>query len=521
MTMNPTEQPADGAPNRQSISAGKVCLRLPMLATPEARSLVWFLQSLSFEPGGLGRVAREVVNMFPERLQIGTAADPKERTRLLRRIAGDNVGFIDPRLRDSSDFDLSERPWTEAVPAGPTAPTEAELCEHANRAALERLPEMLRGFVSSRSLYLPGGEQFALRAAREEMSENDLVWVTELGAPWFRDLPGALLAYQRRHAEAVLERFHATNIGRAVWRELDRGLACRGGSVILGESGLGKTEAAKAWVDAHRGEARLARVPDSRDKLAFFRAIASALGVGATYSQHTHLLRERVTDVLRKAGLLLVLDEAHFLLPEPGRGARAELVNWLRELHDAGVALCLIATPQLGRDFAELERRAGWNLLQFRRRFSRWVDLDTETRAEDLAALAARLLPGAGSKGVKLAVSYALLHRDVSGLGDLVKAARYHAGLAGRAEATAEDVRDAHADCLASDRAMDAALSGAGRAARPPRNPRPATISLTQSAEASPGIRAGAAEPLQPVRAELVEGFPTVRRGLIPAPETV
>lgn len=63
--MNPTE-PNEVTP--REVDALAVCRRLVTLTTPEARSLVWFLQSLSFEPVGLVRVAREVVKMFPDRL---------------------------------------------------------------------------------------------------------------------------------------------------------------------------------------------------------------------------------------------------------------------------------------------------------------------------------------------------------------------------------------------------------------------------------------------------------------------
>lgn len=479
--------------HRRPIGAVAVCARLPQLASPEARSMVWFLQSFGAEPGGLARVARDLVDTFPDRLRT----PPPEHRLADARLAE----FIEP---------------------GTDQPAQSWAPDELRSYVLAELPELLRRFCTSALCYWPGEQDTAREEALEALQTGLGASGEPLKAPWFEDLPGALLEYQRRHAENVGERFYLTNIGRAVWRALDRCLAI-GGTVVVGESGRGKSTAAKAWCDAHRGIVRFVTLPGSSDALAVFRSIAEALGIGVAQSQAAARLRERVSDVLRGSGLMLVIDEAHYLVPDKARATnrRPELLNWLDTvLHESGVRVCLIATPQFARGVADLERREGWNALQFRRRFPAWVTLESATSSTDMVSLAERLLPSAGRKAAKLAASYALLHRDVSGLGDLVKASRYLAGVAGRSEPAKEDVIAALGDLEAADTAMETAFngrrSGTVRAAKQP----VFTISGDHFAETAPTQRDDAAETPPRLRVGVAEDFAHVRRDLIPAPAT-
>ena len=55
---------------RRGISGSAVAAKASLLPEAESRSLLYFLQSLSLSRNGLREVAREIIEMFPER--IGT-----------------------------------------------------------------------------------------------------------------------------------------------------------------------------------------------------------------------------------------------------------------------------------------------------------------------------------------------------------------------------------------------------------------------------------------------------------------
>ena len=325
------------------------------------------------------------------------------------------------------------------------------------------------------------------------------VW--EFGSPDFQDLAGALGEFMDRHAAAVRRGFYLTNIGRAVWGTLDAWLSERGGAVIEGDTGRGKSAAVKTWCEARRGEARLVCLRGFGDGRSVFRAVAKALGLAVNYSVLPRALRDRVTDCLAESGLGLVIDEAHYLLPEPGRRGRPEMVDWLNAgLREAGVPVALVTTPQFAPRLADLQRREGWNVGQFRRRFAgHWLTLDAATSEKDLAELAGRLLPMVEDRGLKLCVDYARGWRDVSGLIDLVTAARKRAEAGGRAQPILEDLLSAlRGDRLPTERAMEAAFarSMSGEPAR-----QPATIATPQTGRGASAMAVQPARRVSPVEA--------------------
>src|ERR1022692_2129041 len=52
----------------QGISGTAVAKRCALLISPVKRQLLWFIQGMSLADGGLKKLARELLKMFPERI---------------------------------------------------------------------------------------------------------------------------------------------------------------------------------------------------------------------------------------------------------------------------------------------------------------------------------------------------------------------------------------------------------------------------------------------------------------------
>lgn len=266
------------------------------------------------------------------------------------------------------------------------------------------------------------------------------------------------------------QRFYLTNIGSTVWETLDWCREERRPCFIEGREGRGKTASARAWFEAHRGEARYVSLPGMRTQRDFFEAIAAAYGIGLRHLA-PHQIRWRLKDMIIRSGLILILDEAHHALPERHKGGRPPLIDWIDcDLCNADVPVALVSTPQFGPQLSEFEDRTTWNAGQFRRRFSgRWTRLADKTDEKDLAALAQQALPGVGKKGIQLAVGYAgTFGRDVSGLFDLVRDAERRARKAGEPIVTYQHLREAfELDRVPSENAMASAFKRQAYAPEP------------------------------------------------------
>ncbi len=288
----------------------------------------------------------------------------------------------------------------------------------------------------------------------------------------FPELPTALVEWERRRSQAAKEAFFLTNVGREVWDTLDYCLAQRKPVFIQGREGRGKSEAVKAWLAAHRGEARGMTAPGLGRQQDVFRQMAA--GLGRDWRTNGAGLQGWVEDVLRRSGLMLVIDEAHFLLKHRAQNGGPGLLDWIDEaLSDRGVPVALVATPQFAVDLAAAQKRTGWNAEQFKRRFvRRWAVLPERTAREDLDALAKRLLPGVSDqqRGIALDILFEI-GRDVSGLGDLASEVLLQARQGGRELPSASDFQSAMDVCYANENALDRALSG-GREL-PPEAPTP------------------------------------------------
>jgi hypothetical protein len=366
------------------------------------RRLLFFIQSLAAE-WGMTRLVETFLDSFPERLGIPYVSWSDE---LLERAEGG---------------------------LGAAGRAKDELRHEARELAKRVLPARLVAICTD-----PGVELSVT-------CERDCEWRT--GVPYFRDLIGGLFEFQDTHASKALAAVVPTEAARTSLKALDQCLETRSFVLVEGPAGAGKSQAVQAWLDAHRGDARVINLVAACNKSEFFRHLARELGVRT--ERH---FKDRVEIHIWSCRVALVIDEAHHLWGRGGGERMTALIDWLdTACYNHRIPVALFATSEFTKRKAEAERKTGWASEQFARRVRYCYQLPSEPTEEDLRAVASSRLRS--PELVKLAVGYALCSRRFyTGIVDLVSDAELLARAGGRAEPGAKDFRDALDRRLESDR---------------------------------------------------------------------
>jgi hypothetical protein len=276
-----------------------------------------------------------------------------------------------------------------------------------------------------------------------EARRPDLHYAT---VSYFHDLVGALLEYQRRQADQVRKDFVLTSIGEQVWEVLDRVLRMRRMAIIEGDPRFGKSASAKAWLQQHAGEARYVKLQGVNSRTVFFRTLAKALGLPATFNLSPARMQARVEDFIQRSRLMLILDDAQFLWPQQFRiSSRPELLDWITTaLFNEGIPVVLITWDEFSRRRAAVERQTDWKATPLSGRTTLYKKIESPPTEADFTAVAKRLLPEGCTDCVKAIVGYVMTSkRYMQAVVDTVEIARDLAGQEGRKEAVFEDVRRA------------------------------------------------------------------------------
>jgi len=371
-----------------------VAAKAQLCASARARSLLFFLQSLSFKEGGLQRVAQTLSK------RLGHYGED-ELANLLIEVCINPKFVIDPTGRES---------------------------------------------------------------ARSSSIRSHL------------EIVDALLDYQDRYEAGIKSNFVLTTIGAEVFETLDHALAIGKMVVIEGESGSGKTTAAEAWCAQHQGQVRFISLSGISHKTGFFRKLATAVGLSSANRKSIDM-QLKVEEFFRKTGLMLAIDEAHYLFPQHQRSnCNPELVDWVNTaLVNHHVPVALICTDQFAKLKARVEKRTGWTSEQFEHRVSRYKKLPTTPTKQDLEAVAAKLLrmrwnsvqqqwetagPAPPRDFIKMIVGYSLTCKmRLPAVSDTIQEARYQARKNGRSQIAATDIRTALLDYrIPSDEALQEAF---------------------------------------------------------------
>ncbi|MGH8246620.1 MAG: AAA family ATPase, partial [Gammaproteobacteria bacterium] len=280
-----------------------------------------------------------------------------------------------------------------------------------------------------------------------------------------------------------------------------RGLRSRKIVVVNGPEGVGKSFGAEAWCEQHLGEARFIRPKGIVNKTTLFQSISQACGLSSGVQQKSQEMQTRIEKFLDRAGIMLVIDEAHRLFPQSERmSAHPEMMNWVYTLWDMQIPVALLTTPQFIHFMDHAERKTGWNSGQFKRRVEKWEQLPDRIGEEDLRAVACKLAPCFTKAMIGELVDFALpARRQLDALKRALSAAELFASEAGRQTPNPRDLDEGIKDADATDFALTTPLDKqrqAGIRAGRPRRRRSASAGARQppgqsDAELSPPDLAG------------------------------
>lgn len=259
--------------------------------------------------------------------------------------------------------------------------------------------------------------------------------------------------------------FAITEAGSILCAALDYCSESRCLVLISGRPRLGKTFTAKAWIEQHPGRARYCQVPSSADDLAFFSAIARALGITIESNAKTKNLRPRIEAALQGGDLTLVLDEAANLYPNHNyRLARPSRISWLMTgLINQGASVVLLVTPQFFNTQADYVDKSGWAASQFLGRIEKYVALPDSLSIGDLEKVARAWLPHGDKRSIEALADYAnLSQKYLAAIEHTVKQALYLAKQDGRDKPEWADIQSAmKSGVMPSDAALAAAIQSA------------------------------------------------------------
>jgi hypothetical protein len=304
-------------------------------------------------------------------------------------------------------------------------------------------------------------EKWLARLCLDPVSNDEL----KAALPNLRDL---MADYTRQKGEGVA----VTAIGRAVYEALGYCSQSRCLVLISGAPRRGKTWAAQRWIEQHPGRARYCQTPSSADDLAFFTAIARALGITIESNAKTKNLRPRIEAALQGGDVCLVLDEAANLYPSHNyRLARPSRVSWLLTgLINQGASVALLVTPQFFNTQSDYVEKSGWAAAQFMGRIEKYAALPDSLPIADLENVARAWLPHGDRRSIEALADYAnLSQKFLAAIEHTVKQAIYQANQDGREKPEWADIQRAiKTGALPSDTALAAAIErAAGRRKAP------------------------------------------------------
>lgn len=479
----------------RGLNGTAVTFKASLQDSQEQRELLYALQAFSLREGGLVRLARELLEMFPER--IGSPTMHKIGCKPGKRLTDDQSDAISCELLNTD----AERSWRSLLrhygdeEKKDVRPAEAWLdtCRKMAGANLvdfiEELccdPKMEVAPAASVRGNYRNVVNIVLEDARDQMADNphlakdrpDLKATLNqtrdfrfAKLPYFHDVLGALQEYVRRQVEAVRASYAETSISKIVFEAADYVLETESSALIEGESGYGKSTSLKAWCAMHPGQARYLELRGIMDATVFFRRLAKVCGVASGAGLSVGKMQARIEDFLQRSKLLLIIDEAQYLWPQGKRiSAHPKFINWLNTAcYNAGVPFLLSATKDFTRRRQAVEAQTDWNSGQSRRRIRRVFLLPDAPTEADLRIVARKSLPGIGKNAEDYLVNYALhVSRGYFQTIDCAsKDAQLIARRAGRAEITAKDLLTAVKEWRApSDAALQRVYEAGPESAR-------------------------------------------------------
>jgi hypothetical protein len=375
------EQPKIGRIKPETVARKLAAIRnrenLPALkqieAQPRLVEMLWYLQAMSLQPGGLYKFTEDMVTANPGQVGTKTMRAAKSRNytaaqklEISRELKSEHQPCVEGE-KSLSGFDhmIMSREEVERLESqNDTARSKvlrdwnAEDFEmRCSSGALETIPQFLFEVCTDTKIDFSKGES---------LDQKERAW------KWcFGDVVEAVFEMMDRTASEAKKQIAMTEVSKRVFQEMDYALQEKVMVRIEGESGFGKTESLDAWCNMRPGAARLVRVPASNSMKDFMIAIGKALGIECSFGMSTTGLREKIDYVLEHSGLTIVFDECAFLIPRSyvhtSSPARLE---WVRDkIIDRGLPVVLASTPTKWKsDVARFQKKTNYTLEEFFRR---------------------------------------------------------------------------------------------------------------------------------------------------------
>ncbi len=386
-----------------------------MQANPRLLELLWSIQGMSMETGGLKLLSADLVRDYYDR--IGTVS--------MRQFGKRNWG-VDERMQVWSEMAQWARPSIVNPDTGMVFFNNQASMDHLSSWALfpRELLEMATSHMDF-EYFRNACRDVALEILPEYLAALCLDFdqgfesnsnLPDCDGPWyFENAIEAILKFMDCRADKIKQsRVVMTVVTKQVFRIL--GIAFRTNMMILlrGGSRFGKSESLEAYSLMWPGRARLITVPDSNDMLGFLIAVAEALGIHTAHVSGYQNLRQQIFEVVKQSGLFLIFDEGHFLIPRsPKKDSSPPRLDWVRkQLFDRNLPVVIAVTPDwfdgTHGDVTKFERVTHYPMQQHK---GRWVEFDLPDKLpeSDLLNLVEFYLPEIADTADKLDIAFCAL----------------------------------------------------------------------------------------------------------------
>jgi len=444
----------------RGLMANLVAKRCGVLERADERELIWFVQLLSHQPGGIKKLAAELMAQFPGRIatdsmrKFGVRAGQVYIAEQVRAARDEVTGHAFPL---KGEIILGDGGMAMLIDQ--TGELQKRLQEEARtRARLYPSKYPASEFVNCCQAAAAAGLEKQLLA----LCLDPAMPVAD-GSPWY--FPTLVSTLREFQSQWIAARRPAvvTAIGEKVYSALDYSTQSHRMVLVDGLPRLGKTNAAKAYCDLHPGRARYFECPSGNDDFSFYREIALSLGVSINLKSKAQELRLRIEETLRGGDLAIVIDQAHYLWPQSHyRNTTPARINWLMALADRGVPVSLISTNQFFLCQKAIEKATCWRSEQFVGRIGHYEKLPDALSPDDLEAVASVMLPGGTTDSIKALVLYAQSSvRYLAAMDAIAARVRFICQSENRQKIEFRDVKRAiQSSVIPSDEALKSAIEG-------------------------------------------------------------
>lgn len=468
-------------------------LKFPQLAQaigkhPRFVEALWFIQHMSMQPGGLQGMSRALAAFMEPRMETPAMRafgsrrySATECAQVWQEIPKAHKGEIEAKLDEtygyvsecSSLLDDDEATRYEIAQRARAAELSGKQTDHLGRDAA--LAELLnrRNEPYLRQLCRNENAARQIEGFFQEISTGQ----RESTALWFcPDVLAEVIAFMDLHAARTRARIATTVVTEKVFDALDYACMERVMVRIEGESRFGKSESVETYAAMWPGRVRVVRTPSSNNEKDLFKAIAEALGIHHSFGTTGQTLKDKVEFTLRFSGLMIIFDEAAFLIPSSFSATTPPArLNWVRTaIVDRKIPCVLVVTPQSYHGAVQrFVKRTQYSIEQFLGREALRVLLPNELPHADLLAVARIHFPGADEDLLGLVAAMALQSESyLKAVENIARRARFTASKRGAKKFNLADVERAITEVMPTT-APAATVTAKLPAARPPRLARP------------------------------------------------